>query len=91
MFTCTSVAQPFYTRGTPTPFCILWGGEMVYGIDWPRQLLTNRPQPKNFLFYVHNCPFLLLCHSFEIYLLFEINFNYNIFTYRLGQNVLTHV
>jgi hypothetical protein len=30
------------------------GGEMVYGIDWPRQLIINRPQPKNVLFDVHN-------------------------------------
>jgi hypothetical protein len=30
------------------------GGEMVYGIDWPRQLLINRPQPENVLFDVHN-------------------------------------
>jgi hypothetical protein len=39
-------------------------GGMVYGIDWPRLLLINRPQPKNVLFYVHNYPSLLLCHSF---------------------------
>jgi hypothetical protein len=51
--------------GTPTPFCILFGGrEMVYGIDWPRQLLINRPQPKNVLFDVHNYPSLLLRHLF---------------------------
>jgi hypothetical protein len=52
-----SVAQPFYTRGTlnivkeswrhTNPILhIVGGGEMVYGIDWPRQLLINRPQPK---------------------------------------------
>jgi hypothetical protein len=40
------------------------GGEMVYGIDWPRQLLINRPQPKNVLFDVHNYPSLLLCRLF---------------------------
>jgi hypothetical protein len=40
------------------------GGEMVYGIDWPRQLLINRPQLKNVLFDVHNYPSLLLCHLF---------------------------
>jgi hypothetical protein len=54
-------------------FCILWeegGGEMVYGIDWPRQLLINRPQSKNVLFDVHNYPSLLLCHLFQIYSLF---------------------
>jgi hypothetical protein len=38
------------------------GGKMVYGIDWPRQLLINRPQPKNVLFDVHNYPSLLLCY-----------------------------
>jgi hypothetical protein len=26
------------------------GGEMVFGIDWPRQHLINLPQPKNVLF-----------------------------------------
>jgi hypothetical protein len=30
------------------------GVEMVYGIDWPRQLLINRPQSKNVLFDVYN-------------------------------------
>jgi hypothetical protein len=40
------------------------GGEMVYGTDWPRQLLINRPQPKNVLFDVNNYPTLLLCHLF---------------------------
>jgi hypothetical protein len=40
------------------------GGEMVYGIDWPQQLLINRPQPKNVLFDVHNYPLLLLRHLF---------------------------
>jgi hypothetical protein len=71
-----SVAQPFYTRDTLNIVEESWrhtnsilhivgvGGEMVYGIDWPRQLLINRPQPKNVLFYVHNYPSLLLCHSF---------------------------
>jgi hypothetical protein len=49
------------------------GGEMVYGTDWPRQLLINRHQPKNVLFYVYNYPSLLLCHLFWIYSLFEIN------------------
>jgi hypothetical protein len=38
--------------------------EMVYGTDWPRQLLINRPQPKNVLFDVHNYPSFLLCHLF---------------------------
>jgi hypothetical protein len=49
------------------------GGGLVYGINWLRQLLINRPQPKNVLFNVHNYPSLLLCHLFEIYSLFEIN------------------
>jgi hypothetical protein len=64
----TSVAQPLYTRGTlnideeswrhTPPFLHLGGGggEMVCGIDWPRQLLMNRPQPKKVLFDVHNYP-----------------------------------
>jgi hypothetical protein len=69
-----SVAKPFYTRGTlnvveeswrPTnPILHIVGGGMVYGIDWPRQLLINRPQPKNVLFDVHNYPSLLLYHLF---------------------------
>jgi hypothetical protein len=46
------------------------GGELVYGIDWPRKLLINRPQPKNVLFGVHNYPSLLFCRLFEIYSLF---------------------
>jgi hypothetical protein len=70
----TSVAQPFYTHGTlniveeswqhTSPILHIGGGEMVYGIDWPQQLLINRPQPKNALFDVHNYPALLLCHLF---------------------------
>jgi hypothetical protein len=63
LFVYSSVAQPFYTCGTlnivgiPTSFCMLWGvGKMIYGIDWPRQLLINRPQSKNVLFDVHNYP-----------------------------------
>jgi hypothetical protein len=80
----TSVAQPFYTRGTlniveeswrhtnPILHIVGWG-EMVYGIDWSRQVLINRPQPKNVLFDVRNYPSLLLRHLFEIYSLFEIN------------------
>jgi hypothetical protein len=36
------------------------GGGGVYGTDWTRQLLINRPQPKNVLFDVHNYPSLLL-------------------------------
>jgi hypothetical protein len=72
-----SVAQPFYTRGTlniveesrrhTNPILHIVGGiggEMVYGIDWPRQLLMNRPKPKNVLFDVYNYPSLLLCHLF---------------------------
>jgi hypothetical protein len=72
-----SVAQTFYTRGTLNIVEESWrhtnpslpimgggGGEMVYGIDWQRQLLINRPQPKNVLFDVHNYPSLLLCHLF---------------------------
>jgi hypothetical protein len=46
---------------------------MVYGIDWPRQLFINRPQPKNVLLDVHNYLSLLLRYLFEIYSLFEIN------------------
>jgi hypothetical protein len=46
---------PFYICGR--------GGEMVHGTDWPRQLLINRPQPKNVLFDVHDYPS-LLCHLF---------------------------
>jgi hypothetical protein len=34
-------------------FAYCWGGEMVYGTDWLRQLIINRPQPKNVLFDVH--------------------------------------
>jgi hypothetical protein len=75
LFTYSSVAQPFYTRGTlniveeswlhTNPILhIIEGEEMVYGIDWSRQLLINRPQPKNVLFDVHNYPSLLLCHLF---------------------------
>jgi hypothetical protein len=70
-----SVAQPFYTRGTLNIVEESWRhtnrilhivgrGEMVYGIDWQRQLLINRPQPKNVLFDVHNYPYLLLRHFF---------------------------
>jgi hypothetical protein len=71
-----SVAQPFYTRGAlniveeswrhtnPIFHIVGGGGEMVYGIYWLRQLLINRPQPKNVLFDVHNYPSLLLCHLF---------------------------
>jgi hypothetical protein len=39
-------------------YCV-WGGggeDTVYDIVWPRQLLINRPQPKNVLFDVHNYP-----------------------------------
>jgi hypothetical protein len=65
-------AQPFYTRGTlniveeswwhtnPILHIVEGGGEMVYGIDWPRQLLINRPQPRNVPFDVHNCTSQLL-------------------------------
>jgi hypothetical protein len=49
------------------------GGGGGYGIDWPRQLLINRPQSKNVLFDVHNYPSLLLCNLFQIHSLFEIN------------------
>jgi hypothetical protein len=70
-----SVVQLFYTRGTlniveeswrhTNPILhIVGGGEMVYGIDWPRQLLINRPQQKNVPFDVHNYPSLLLRHLF---------------------------
>jgi hypothetical protein len=45
-------------------FAYCGGAEMVYGIDWPRQLLINRPQPKNVLSDVHNYPPLLLRHLF---------------------------
>jgi hypothetical protein len=48
-----------------TRFAIVGGGGMIYVIDWPRQLLINRPQPKNVLFDVHNHPSLLLSHSFK--------------------------
>jgi hypothetical protein len=74
-----SVAQSFYTRGTlniveeswrhTNPIlhivclCVGGGGDMVYGIDWPQQLLINRPKSKNVLFDVHNYPS-LLCHLF---------------------------
>jgi hypothetical protein len=74
----TSVAQPFYTRGTLNIVEEPWrhtnpilhivgsgGGEMVYDIDWPRQLLINRPQPKKVLFDFHNYLSLLLCHLFK--------------------------
>jgi hypothetical protein len=44
-------------------FAYCAGGEMVYGINWPR-LLINRPQLKNVLFDVHNYPPLLLRHLF---------------------------
>jgi hypothetical protein len=48
-----------------TKYCRrVMAAQMVYGIDWPRQLLINRPQPKNVLFDVHNYPSLLLCHEF---------------------------
>jgi hypothetical protein len=73
----SSVAQPFYTRGTLNIVEESWrhtnlilhivgegGGEMVYGIDWPRQLLINLPEPKNVLFDVHNYPSFLLRHLF---------------------------
>jgi hypothetical protein len=75
-FVYISVAQPFYTRGTlniveeswrhtnPILHIVEGRGEMVYGIDWPRQLLINRPQSKNVLFDVHNYPSLLLRHLF---------------------------
>jgi hypothetical protein len=71
-----SVAQRFYTRGTlniveeswrhtnPILHIVVGEGEIVYGIDQPRQLLTNRPQPKNILFDIHNYPSLLLRHLF---------------------------
>jgi hypothetical protein len=69
-----SVAQPLYTRGTLNIVEELWrhtnsilhivGGKMIYGIDWPQQLLINRLQPKNVPFDVHNYPSLLLCHLF---------------------------
>jgi hypothetical protein len=67
----SSVAQSFYTwitlfiveeswRHTNPILHIVGGGkrerEMVYGIDWPRQLLINRPQPKNVLFDGHKNP-----------------------------------
>jgi hypothetical protein len=38
------------------------GGEMVYGIDWPRQLLINRPNQK--MFYLKFVIIQLYCHSF---------------------------
>jgi hypothetical protein len=44
------------------------GGKMVFGIDWPRQLLINRLQPKNVPFDVHNYPYLLLRHLFKKYI-----------------------
>jgi hypothetical protein len=51
---------------------------MVYGIDWPRQLLINRPQPKNILFVVHNYPSFL--------------FNLNIYVYIMrGENIVAHL
>jgi hypothetical protein len=68
--------QPLYARGTlnivepswrhtsPILNIVGGGGETVYGIDCQRQLLINRPQPKNVLFDVHNYPSLLLCHLF---------------------------
>jgi hypothetical protein len=69
------VGQTFYTCGTlniveeswrhTNPILHIVGeGEVVCGIDWPRQLLINRPQPKNVLFDVHNYPSILLCHLF---------------------------
>jgi hypothetical protein len=74
LITYLSVAQPFYTRGTLNIVEESWrhtktilhvvGGGMVYGIDWPQQLLINRPQPKNVLFYVHNYLSLLLRNLF---------------------------
>jgi hypothetical protein len=71
-----SAAQPFYTHGTlnivkeswrhTNPILHIGGrGEMVYGIDWPRQIRINRPQPKNVLFDGHNYPSKLLCHLFK--------------------------
>jgi hypothetical protein len=45
-------------------FAYCGGWEMVYGIDWPWQVLINRSQPKNVLFDVHNYASLLLCHLF---------------------------
>jgi hypothetical protein len=76
------VAQPFYTRGTLNDVEESWqhtntilrivggGGELVYGIDWPRQLLKKRPQPKNVLFDVHNYPSLenVICFKYIHYL-----------------------
>jgi hypothetical protein len=49
--------QPHFT------YCGGVGGEMVYGIDWPR-LLINRPQPKQVVYDVRNYPYLLLRHLF---------------------------
>jgi hypothetical protein len=71
-----SAAQPFYTRGTLNNVEESWRhtnpilhislrGEMVYGIDWPRKLLLNRPQPKKVLFDVHNYPSLLYVIYFK--------------------------
>jgi hypothetical protein len=72
--TYISVAQPFYTRGTlniveesrrhtnPIFHIVGRGGEMVYGIDWPRQLLINRPQRK--MFYLM---FTIILYYYAIY------------------------
>jgi hypothetical protein len=50
-------------------FAYCGGGEMVYGIDWPRQPLINRPQPKHVLFDVHNYPSLYVIYFKYIYYL----------------------
>jgi hypothetical protein len=45
------------------------GGGTVYGVDRPRQLLINRPQPKNVLFDVHNYPSSLLSFILNIFII----------------------
>jgi hypothetical protein len=92
-FVYGSVAQPFYTHGTlnivkeswphTNPILHIVGGKMVYGIDWLRHLLINRPQPKNVLFDVHNYPSLLLCHLF-------LNYSLLIIIMR-GENFVSHL
>jgi hypothetical protein len=46
------------------------GGGMVYGIDWPRQLIKKRPQQKNVQYDVQNCPSLLFKDLFVLNIFF---------------------
>jgi hypothetical protein len=59
-----NIAEESWRYTNPILHIVGGGGEVFYVIDWPRQLLINRSQPKNVLFDVHDYPSLLLCHLF---------------------------